>query len=192
MCETKILLLSSPASYPLPLLSLSTHLALLSTRLPAPVSRGEEDPLFNDDWDAALPLYPSLNSKGKESANSTSPKPPVTFLVIAVGSNIFFDPSREELAVADAVLAVTVTNTAVSEVRVQGVRTIDPPARLSISSSAALGGEPGFSQDAGEEEGTWKPARGGMKRALLGQMLKQCVKPGGVGQEVLGKLAAFG
>ncbi|KAI6892223.1 hypothetical protein KC334_g13526, partial [Hortaea werneckii] len=56
-----ILLLSQPLSYPLPLLSLTTHLALLSTRLPALVSERDEDPLFNDDWEASTFLYPKTS-----------------------------------------------------------------------------------------------------------------------------------
>lgn len=112
-----ILLLSPPHTYPLPLLSLTTHLALLSARLPAPISNHDEDPLFNDDWEASLPLYPSSNpnpntkTKTKTSTQPPTPPPPppITLLVISIGTNIFFDPSHSELAVADAVLAITVS-----------------------------------------------------------------------------------
>ncbi|KAL8708521.1 MAG: hypothetical protein Q9220_006573 [cf. Caloplaca sp. 1 TL-2023] len=177
-----ILLLTAPNSYPLPLLSLTTHLALLATRLPAPVSRIDEDPHFNDDWDAALPLYTSPKPE-------SSARPPVTLLVISVGDNIFFDPSREELAVADAVCAATVGTTRTSEtmdgrpqLRLLSLRTIDPPARLAAAGSTT---------DAEDNPGIWKPARGGMKRAMIGKMVKMVVEAGGVGEEVMQGLERF-
>lgn len=37
-------------------------------------------------------------------------KPPITLLVMAVGSTILFDPTRQELNVADIVLAISVTS----------------------------------------------------------------------------------
>ena len=185
-------MLSTPVSYPLPLLSLTTHLALLSTYLPALISRGEEDPLFNDDWDAALPLYPAAGGKHKESAPYFPTKPPVTLLVASVGSNIFFDPSREELAVADSLVAVTLMSTTDSGLKILAIRTIDPPSRLSISSSLALGGEPGFELAPEEMERTWIPRRGGMKRAILRETVKYCVQPGAVVEDVLVGLEAFG
>ena len=184
----QILLLSPPHSYPLPLLSLTTHLALLSTRLPSPISADEEDPLFNDDWAASLPLYPS------SSTTNTSPaRPPITLLVIAVADNIFFDASREELAVADAVLAVTVGASSVgaSSLNLLAVRTIDPPSRL--SASAAEVGQAGAGVEVeGGKEGVWRPRKGGMKRGVLGRMVQMCVEGGGVGEEVLGGLGEFG
>ncbi|KAL8762438.1 MAG: hypothetical protein Q9184_001566 [Pyrenodesmia sp. 2 TL-2023] len=173
-----ILLLTAPNSYPLPLLSLTMHLALLSTRLPAPVSRIDEDPLFNDDWDAARSLY--------ETPNSTQgSRPPFTLLVVSVGDNIFFDPSREELSVADAVCAITVgtlqepqsrgeSREGRPNLRLLSLRTIDPPARLAAAASAAEGED---------DHGLWKPARGGMKRAIVGKMVKMVLEPGGVGEE---------
>ncbi|KAL8849203.1 MAG: hypothetical protein Q9221_005829 [Calogaya cf. arnoldii] len=177
-----ILLLTAPNSYPLPLLSLTTHLALLATRLPASTSRIDEDPLFNDDWDAAEALYPSSESK-----------PPFTLLVISVGDNIFFDPSREELAVADAVCAVTVgtTDAAVStgkrkegtsKLRLLSLRTIDPPARLAAAASTTEGED---------DRGAWRPPRGGMKRAVVGKMVKMVLEVGGVGEEVMTGLEGF-
>jgi exosome complex component RRP42 len=72
----QILLLSAPLSYPLPLLSLTTHLALQHTQLPALISEQDEDPLFNDDWEAAVPLYTS------------GQKPPITLLLASVGPGI--------------------------------------------------------------------------------------------------------
>ncbi|KAL8788123.1 MAG: hypothetical protein Q9213_001881 [Squamulea squamosa] len=182
----QILLLTAPNSYPLPLLSLTTHLALLATRLPAPISRIDEDPLFNDDWDAAEPLYAS-------SPSEHISKPPFTLLVISVGDNIFFDPSREELAVADAVCAVTVGtfDTPAStgkhrerapKLRLLSLRTIDPPARLAAAASTT---------EMEDDQGTWRPARGGMNRAIVVRMVKMVLEAGGVGEEVMAGLEGF-
>ncbi|KAL8736463.1 MAG: hypothetical protein Q9166_000255 [cf. Caloplaca sp. 2 TL-2023] len=176
-----ILLLTAPNSYPLPLLSLTTHLALLATRLPAPISRIDEDPLFNDDWDAARPLYAT-------SELNDGSKPPFTLLVMSVGDNIFFDPSREELAVADAVCAVTVgTNdaplsTGRPKQRLLSLRTIDPPARLAAAASTT---------EIEDDQGAWRPARGGMKRGIVGKMVKMILEPGGIGDEVMKGLEGF-
>ncbi|KAI7262292.1 hypothetical protein KC345_g9461 [Hortaea werneckii] len=150
-----ILLLSQPLSYPLPLLSLTTHLALLSTRLPALVSERDEDPLFNDDWEASTFLYPKPSSAS--STSTAASPPPITLLVVSVSpsassaggeageSTILFDPSREELAVADAVVAISLgvslpippsSSAAASspqqepKLALLALRTIDPPSRL--------------------------------------------------------------
>ncbi|KAL8948622.1 MAG: hypothetical protein Q9222_005200 [Ikaeria aurantiellina] len=150
------------------------------------VSRIDEDPHFNDDWDAAQPLYGSPESK-------SSARPPFTLLVISVGDNIFFDPSREELAVADAVCAATIGTVGSPEIaslnkggrpqlRLLSLRTIDPPARLAAAASAA---------DTQDNPGVWKPARGGMKRSMIGKMVKMIVEPGGVGEEVMQGLEGF-
>jgi len=181
-----VLLLSAPLSYPLPLLSLTTHLALLQTRLPALVSEKDEDPLFNDDWAAATALF----EKGA--------KPPVTLLVMSVGSNIVFDPSREELAVADAVVALSVREEGSDEeLKVVAVRAVDPPSRLTVpgvpnSMNSVTGGvAPSSKQEAlrmreGADAGSvWRPPRGGVKRGLLGTMIRMVVQKGGVGFEVL-------
>ncbi|KAL8641666.1 MAG: hypothetical protein Q9228_001548 [Teloschistes exilis] len=179
----EILLLTAPNSYPLPLLSLTTHLALLATKLPAPISRIDEDPLFNDDWDAAEPLY----------ASDTGSRPPFTLLMISVGDNIFFDPAREELAVADAVCAVTVGTIGASRstsktgddkaaLRLLSLRTIDPPARLAAAASTT---------DDEDDQGVWRPARGGMKRSIVGRLVKMVLEPEGVGEEVMKGLKSF-
>ena len=117
----------------MPLLSLTTHLALLSTRLPALTSQKDEDPFFDDDWAAATPLYPS-----KELT-----RPPVTLLIAAVGGNLLFDPSKEEIAVADTLLAVSLAQSSSTsdgsgngELRLLSIRTVDPP------SSATTAGVP--------------------------------------------------
>ncbi|KAL2256184.1 hypothetical protein VTK26DRAFT_2058 [Humicola hyalothermophila] len=113
-----ILLISPPLSYPLPLLSLTTHLALLSTRFPRLKSEGDEDPFFDDDWAAAPYLFPrhpprspTKSTTSTAGNNSKTHRPPITLLVMAVGNNILFDPCKEELAVADVALAVSVTAT---------------------------------------------------------------------------------
>ena len=195
-----ILLLSPPLSYPLGLLSMATHLALLTTRLPALKSEKDEDPLFDDDWDAATPLYP------KPSANAPrTDTPPVILLAMAVGSNIIFDPCKEELAVADAVLAIAcaASPTAATPARIVSIRTIDPPSHLTPpavpnSMNSATGGTaPTSSADALTQRellatsGVWTPPRGGMKRSLISQVTKMVVEKGGVAEEVIGALAAI-
>jgi len=170
----QILLLSPPTSYPLPLLSLTTHLALLSTFLPAPISAADEDLLFNDDWDAALPLYSSPSS----TSSAASAKPPITLLVMAVGANIFFDPAAAELAVADSVLAVSVVRGEGGGGRVVAIRTVETMAR-------GVGGAIVGDGKEGGEEGVWRPPRGGMKRGLVSRVVKMVCEKGGVGEEVL-------
>ncbi|PSS20526.1 hypothetical protein M430DRAFT_139102 [Amorphotheca resinae ATCC 22711] len=201
-----ILLLSQPLSYPLPLLSLTTHLALLSTRLPRLKSELDEDPLFDDDWDASVFLYP------REWQKSYT-RPPITLLVMAVNDNIIFDPSKEELAVAEAVLAVSIgerssanaedggmevdSDRNARDLRLLAVRTIDPPSRLTHpgvpnSMNTATGGtaaatiEQASSQrEVTEAEGVWQPPRGGAKRKLIAAMIQKVLEPGGVAEEVL-------
>ncbi|PUU74339.1 ribosomal protein S5 domain 2-type protein [Tuber borchii] len=104
-----ILLLTPPLSHPATLLTLTTYLALRNTFLPKLVSEAAEDPVFDDDWGNGLPLYPVDRIP-----------PPITLLVVNVGENIFFDPTREELAVGDVVLAVSIC-----EKKVVGVRTLE-------------------------------------------------------------------
>lgn len=96
----------------------------------------EEDPLFDDDWEASEYLYPrhlpaTHNAQSRRATTTTQSKttttttaayatpnanttvlvrPPITLLVMAVGPNIIFDPTRQELSVADLVLAVSVTS----------------------------------------------------------------------------------
>lgn len=196
LIEPQILLLSPPLSYPLALLSMTTHLALLTSRLPALKSEKDEDPLFDDDWDAAVALYPKSDSK------TSADKPPVIVLAMAVGSNIIFDPCMEELAVADAVLAVACANSPSSSprARIVSIRTIDPPSHLTPpgvpnSMNSATGGTvPATSAEALTQRellansGVWTPPRGGMKRALISQVVKMVVEEGGVAEEVIGAL----
>nr|POE47760.1 exosome complex component rrp42 [Quercus suber] len=193
----QILLMSQPLSYPLPLLSLTTHLALLDTRLPSLISEKDEDPLFNDDWDASTSLYPrGTNAK----PNS---KPPATLLVMCAGDHILFDPTRDELAVADAVLAISVSQSRTGELKLVAVRTIDPPSRLTAGgvpdalNTTASGGistlppTEAFSLRETDQGSTvWRPPRGGVRRAMVAKMIKMVVEQGGVGEEVMGGLAS--
>ncbi|KAK5164852.1 Exosome complex component rrp42 [Saxophila tyrrhenica] len=194
-----ILLLSQPLSYPLPLLSLTTHLALLSTRIPALISEKDEDPLFNDDWEASRFLYPQ-----SKTASGGHRKPPVTLLMLSVSENVIADPSREELAVADAVVAISVAPTtglnAESAYKTVALRTVDPPSRLtgagvptalnttaggtSLSAAEALA-----LREKDQGQTVWRPPRGGVKRAMIAKMIKMVTEKGGVGQEVLEGLA---
>ncbi|KAJ5688718.1 hypothetical protein N7462_003110 [Penicillium macrosclerotiorum] len=195
-----VLLLSQPLSYPLPLLSLTTHLALLSTKLPKLKSQGEEDPFFDDDWAAAEYLYPRAQPGSKPAGPAQYVRPPVTLLVISVGENVIFDPNREEIAVADAVLAISVTrDTDAGTLKLLSIRTIDPPSRLTQpgvpnSENVNMLGAAAPTDDAavvnpvtGEEEvaGVWRPRRGGVKRSVVANMVKMVLKKGGVGEEVL-------
>ncbi|KAH6615104.1 exoribonuclease family protein [Boeremia exigua] len=207
-----ILLLSPPLSYPLALLSMTTHLALRTTALPALKSERDEDPLFDDDWAAATPLY----------AASSPSKPPVIVLAIAVGPNIIFDPCKEELAVADCVLAVACTVDAPAKspsskankdksandahapaARIVSIRAIDPPSHLTPpgvanSMNTATGGAaPTDAAHALTQRemlaagGVWTPPRGGMKRGLVGAVSRMVVERGGVAEEVIGALAGI-
>ncbi|KAM3066793.1 Exosome complex component rrp42 [Clarireedia jacksonii] len=204
-----ILLLSQPLSYPLPLLSLTAHLALLATRLPRLKSEGDEDPLFDDDWDASVHLYP-------RTPKSSHSRPPITLLIISVKDNIIFDPSKEELVVAEAVLAITIGERKRQEngrdmdvdtgsgrdLRILAVRTVDLPARLTTPGvpnqmNTATGGaaaettELATSQrETMKDEGVWQPPRGGIKRTMVATMIAKALEKGGVAEEVLDGLEA--
>lgn len=202
----QILLISPPLSYPLPLLSLTTHLALLATRLPRLKSEGDEDPLFDDDWDSSTYLYP-------QQGGVSLSRPPVTLLVMAVGSNIIFDPAKEELGVADVALAISVADAAPlgnggddamgvdgsrqRNLRLLSIRTIDPPSRLTPpgvprAADAAVGGPNGEAKQADPRttetepvEGVWRAPRGGAKVAIIGAIIQKALEKGGVADEVL-------
>ncbi|KAK0626280.1 ribosomal protein S5 domain 2-type protein [Immersiella caudata] len=200
-----ILLISPPLSYPLPLLSLTTHLALLATRLPRLKSEGVEDPFFDDDWAAAPYLYPRDKKSGKALA-----RPPVTLLVMAVGRNIIFDPAKEELAVADVALAVSVGEAAETgdndmggkgrKLRLLSVRTIDPPSRVTPpgvpNATNAAYGAAGTTQkqpearmaEAEAVEGVWRAPRGGAKPLVMAALVQKTLERGGVADEVLDAL----
>lgn len=198
--RSQILLLSTPLSYPLPLLSLTTHLALLSTRLPSLKSEGDEDPLFNDDWEESPYLYPFTPTGTRQS------RPPITLLVMSIGTNYIFDPSKEELAVAEAVVAISVGSTVQEgkkstgkemDLKLLAIRTIDPPSRLTTPgtpnalNNVAKGDrllppdEAFAAREGTEEKGVWNPPRGGIKRGVLTSIIKAVVEKGGVGEEVM-------
>ncbi len=74
-----------------------------------------------------------------------------------------------------------------------GVRTIDPPSRLTpagvadavnLATGGSVGGKSGRA-DGEMERGVWRGPRGGMKRGLLGRVVMMVVERGGVGEEVL-------
>lgn len=203
----QILLLSPPLSYPLPLLSLTSHLALLSTKLPRLISKDEEDPMFDDDWDAAEHLYPRPNKSTNPGLNPTPQqhlfRPPVTLLVVSVGENVIFDPSREEIAVADSLVAVSIAREEDGNLRLLALRTVDPPARMTnpgvpnaenasaIGLAAGTTGTGGEATDSiasmavGDVEGVWKPRQGGVKRSVVSRIVKIVLEKGGVGDEVM-------
>ncbi|KAF2965441.1 hypothetical protein GQX73_g8143 [Xylaria multiplex] len=203
-----IILISPPLSYPLPLLSLTTHLALLATRLPRLKSEGDEDPMFDDDWAASQFIF----TRGSASTGTSTSRPPITLLVMAVGGNVIFDPSKEELAVADCALAVSVGEAADVEtddaavvakggaraLRLLAVRTIDPPSRLTApgvpnavnaaawGQGATTAKETGLrTAETGDVEGVWKAPRGGSKITLISTMVEKVLEKGGVADEVL-------
>lgn len=219
------MLLSPPLSYPLPLISLTVHLALLSARLPRLISEGDEDPLFDDDWEASTFLYPQ-----KRGSKARIDKPPITLLVVTVGDNILFDPSKEEVAAAEAIVAISACelSTSSTESRLEGaavgggvrldvgttapstrqlqllaIRMVDPPARstpLGIPNAlnSATGGTAPVStletlaaREAMDVEGVWSPPRGGVKRTMIGRIIKATITKGGVGEEVMEALESF-
>lgn len=179
-----VVLISPPqgsGSYPLPLLSMAIHLALRNTRIPRLKSEGEEDPLADDDWEASVWLYERGSKKSLASG-----VPPVTLLVMVVGENVIFDPSGEELAVADGVFAVSISKVEGSdEVRVLAVRMLETSARDTFK---------GVPRNEGVNEwdvvpGVWKPKVGGIKRSVFMSVVKEVL--GSVGKEVVGSLEAF-
>ena len=159
---------------------------MLATRLPKLKSEGDEDPLFDDDWAASTFLYPRRDGKALS-------RPPITLLVMAVQNNVIFDPSKEELAVADAVLAVSVgeicdggkgksarqggflgtdSDEYGRSLRLLAVRTVDPPSRLTPSGVAnaenAAYGAAGLTQNQPEARTTETEAVEGVWRPPRG------------------------
>jgi exosome complex component RRP42 len=136
---------------------------------------------------------------------------------MAVKDNIIFDPSKEELAVAEVVLAVSIgdlsqvgedgamevdSGKGTRDLRLLAVRTIDPPSRLTNSgipnalNTATGGSAPSSTEQASSqretmaEEGVWQPPRGGAKRKLIAAMIQKVLERGGVAEEVLDGLDA--
>ncbi|KHN99230.1 Exoribonuclease, phosphorolytic domain 1 [Metarhizium album ARSEF 1941] len=200
-CCVDVLLISPPLSYPLPLLSLTSHLALLATRLPRLRSEGDEDPMFDDDWESSTYLYPV----GGASAGS---RPPITLLVMGVGDNIIFDPSKEELAVAETALAVSVGEVrretsaggmnvdSGRELRLLSMRMVDPPSRLTppgvpnavnVATNGAPAGSTAKQQTGGDRavQGVWKAPLGGSNFGVINTMVEAVLEKGGVVDEIL-------
>lgn len=135
---------------------------------------------------------------------------------MAVKDNIIFDPSKEELAVAEVVLAVSIgelsqaggegamevdSGKGTRDLRLLAIRTIDPPSRLTHSgvpnalNTATGGSAPSTTMQASSqretmEEGVWQPPRGGAKRKLIAAMIQKVLERGGVAEEVLDGLDA--
>lgn len=123
---------------------------------------------------------------------------------MSIGTNYIFDPSKEELAVAEAVIAISVGLVEEGkslrkgiDLKLLALRTIDPPSRLTTPgipnalNNAATGdrplppGEAFAAREGTVESGVWNPPRGGMKRAVLTAIIKAVVEKGGVGEEVM-------
>lgn len=134
---------------------------------------------------------------------------------MSVQDSIIFDPSKEELAVAEVVLAISVAEKATvasktdadamdvdfkvaRELTLLSVRTIDPPSRLTppgvpnFLNTATGGTAAGSSQQVEnlETEGVWQPPRGGAKRKVIAAMIRKVLEKGGVAEEVLHGLDA--
>ncbi|RMZ90609.1 hypothetical protein DV736_g2152, partial [Chaetothyriales sp. CBS 134916] len=181
-----ILLISSSglASYPLPLLSMTTHLALRNTRVPRLKSDGEEDPIADDDWMASTYLY-------ARGAGANRARPPLTLLVVTVNDNIIFDPSHEEIKAADNMLAISIHPEPVAAAdkpsyRMLSLRMIDTPARDTMK---------GVPRDSDTHQGrpvpgVWKPRVGGINRQLLNDVVNG-VLSGGVTDDVISGLDSF-
>ena len=130
---------------------------------------------------------------------------------MAVGNNVIFDPAKEELAVADVAVAVSVGDTARAKgekadeggrnLRLLSIRTIDPPSRLTPpgvpnEKNLATGLPTQEKQpesravETQSVEGVWKAPRGGAKLAIIGAMVQKVLEKGGIADEVLDGLEA--
>lgn len=125
---------------------------------------------------------------------------------MTVGDNILFDPSKEELAVADSVVAISVAAATATQrqngedgaprnLRLVALRTIDPPSRLTAAGvpnllnnttgSGISAAETLVQREKDLERKVWQPPRGGISRGLMSRMIKAVVETGGVGEEVM-------
>lgn len=154
--------------------------------------------MFDDDWEASTFLY----SRDKEGS-----RPPVTLLVVAVGDNVIFDPSKEELAVAESALAVSVAEVrrgrdgdmdvdgGPRKLKLLSLRMVDPPSRLTPpgvpnGTSVGTGAAPASKEQQeqqlqGDVEGVWKAPVGGTKFAVIDGIIQAVLEKGGVADEVL-------
>ena len=176
------LLLPPPTSptlsttHPLTLASLTTHLALRTTLLPRLLSKGDEDPLFHDDWAAATPLYPPGIT------------PPISLLAMSItgqegATNVLVDPTREELCVAEGVFAVTLGREKGGEMRCLGVRMLPPPMTVPVPDPYAMKMVERRERPEGAEgyEGGVVGGRGGVGREIVREVVRVV---GGVAGEV--------
>lgn len=153
--------------------------------------------MFDDDWDASTFLYP----RDPKSSSSLSSRPPITLLVVAIGDNVIFDPAKEELAVAETALAVSVAEVKRQEgdteegrqLRLLSMRTVDPPSRLTppgvphtANTVAGSAPAPGKAREMqGSVEGVWKAPLGGAKFGVMDAIIRAVLERGGVADEVL-------
>lgn len=124
-------------------------MALDSTYLPKLTSPHEVDdiPAFSDDWAISQPLYEP----------NSFPRPPMSFPVIAIGDNVFLDPSVAEVAAAETGLVVTLTLIDLEgNCDIVGIRGMEV---------GRIGGKEG--------------ERKGINRPLLKKMVGACVKEAG-------------
>lgn len=154
--------------------------------------------MFDDDWESSVFLYP------REGA-SEGTRPPITLLVVTVGDNVIFDPTKEELAVAETALAVSVAevrrerprggmevDSKGRELKLLSIRTIDPPSRLTPPgvpngiATTATEGKPGPNLPSETPvTGVWKAPLGGTKFTVVDGIIQAVLEKGGVADEVL-------
>lgn len=111
--------------------------------------------------------------------------------MIVVGQNTIFDPSREELAVADTILAISLGNVLSDDLHILSMRMLDTSARDTFAGVPATGQEvlEKVAREGGEvAEGVWVPRRGGVKRAALKEVMRSVVE---VAKEVVEGLEGF-
>lgn len=133
---------------------------------------------------------------------------------MAVGDNIIFDPAKEELAVADCAVAISIADAATPggtedmdvdgsdkrSLRLLSIRTIDPPSRLTppgVPRTNDAAGDGAAKQQPDQQiqetepvDGVWKAPRGGAKWGVLSTMIAKSLEQGGVATEVLDGMKA--
>lgn len=132
-------------------------------------------------------------------------------LAVTVGPNVFFDPSREEIAVADVVLSLTFAAAASSSpaplsttgkgpmrstqaeqrhggVKLLAIRMVEPPGRRMTTALGAAEAIEGPDEGGG---GVWKKRAGGVRREVVRRVVDLVVSKGGVGEEVLAGLEGW-
>jgi exosome complex component RRP42 len=111
-----------------------------------------------------------------------------------IDDNIIFDASRDELAVADAVVAVSVglPKDGSAGFQILAIRTIDPPSRLttpgipnSLNNATGQSRDDIMAREAISEEGVWNPPRGGLKRAAMSRIMIEILNSDGVVREIM-------